>query len=257
MLLVLASTFTPLSAEVPIRMHQIGQKSREPLSGPSRRDSPATIRQTLATTVVAQLPQGRFDVVVDADCGQQPVGAAFVDADSCLGRQVVAAPGGRSCIPRRRDRRGLRLDRIITGDIGRLVGLYEKATKVQATWCTEDFAEIRASSATLAIGSTRTVPLFAPGAAWSAGNHAVIVDFLVDDVDGVTRTWPGSPGMSSPSPPRCPGATGRRCCVTPTTSSLLSSRPPSRSSLADQILAARQVSPGRIPRDSLRSRSLG
>src|ERR1700733_8124639 len=35
---------------------------------------------------------GRFDVVVDADRGQQSVRAAFVDPDSRLGRQVVAAP---------------------------------------------------------------------------------------------------------------------------------------------------------------------
>ena len=36
---------------------------------------------------------------------------------------------------------------------------------MRATWYTEDFAELRTPHATLAIGSTRTVPLFAPGAA--------------------------------------------------------------------------------------------
>ena len=35
---------------------------------------------------------GRFDVVVDAGRREQPVLAAFVDADSRLGRQLVAAP---------------------------------------------------------------------------------------------------------------------------------------------------------------------
>ena len=33
---------------------------------------------------------------------------------------------------------------------------------VQATWYTEDFAELGTAHATLAVGSTRTVPLFAP-----------------------------------------------------------------------------------------------
>ncbi|MFD6530076.1 VOC family protein [Streptomyces sp. NPDC060184] len=75
--------------------------------------------------------------------------------------------------------------RIITGDLSRLVAFYEKATGVTATWSTEDFAEIRTSGATLAIGSTRTVPLFAPGSARPAANHSVIVEFLVEDVDRV------------------------------------------------------------------------
>jgi len=35
---------------------------------------------------------GCFDVVVDADRGQQSVRAAFVDPDSRLGRDLVAAP---------------------------------------------------------------------------------------------------------------------------------------------------------------------
>src|SRR5580700_2040824 len=38
------------------------------------------------------VPDGRFDVVVDAGRGQQPVRASFVDRDAGLGRQVVAAP---------------------------------------------------------------------------------------------------------------------------------------------------------------------
>ena len=73
--------------------------------------------------------------------------------------------------------------RIITGDIKRLVGFYERATGVPATWYTEDFAEITTPRATLAIGSTRTVPLFGPGVARPADNHTVIIEFLVDDVD--------------------------------------------------------------------------
>jgi catechol 2,3-dioxygenase-like lactoylglutathione lyase family enzyme len=81
--------------------------------------------------------------------------------------------------------------RIITGDVARLAGFYEKATGVQADWSGEDFAELRTPGATLAIGSTRTVPLFAPGAARPADNHSVIIEFLVDDVDRVRQDLAG------------------------------------------------------------------
>ncbi|MEV6366187.1 VOC family protein [Micromonospora musae] len=81
--------------------------------------------------------------------------------------------------------------RIITGDIARLVDFYERVTGVQADWATEDFAELRTASGTLAIGSTRTVPLFAPGSARPADNHSVIIEFLVDDVDRVHQNLAG------------------------------------------------------------------
>ncbi|MFE2059704.1 VOC family protein [Streptomyces sp. NPDC059446] len=77
--------------------------------------------------------------------------------------------------------------RIITADVARLVTFYERATGVAATWATEDFAELRTSAATLAIASTRTVPMFAPGWARPAENHSVITEFLVDDVDRLHR----------------------------------------------------------------------
>jgi predicted enzyme related to lactoylglutathione lyase len=78
--------------------------------------------------------------------------------------------------------------RVITDDVARLAGFYEKATGVQATRYTEDFAELKTAHATLAIGSTRTVPLFAPGAARPASNS---IEFLVDDVDGVHQNLAG------------------------------------------------------------------
>ncbi|MFI6041050.1 VOC family protein [Nocardia sp. NPDC051321] len=77
--------------------------------------------------------------------------------------------------------------RIITGDITRLVDFYERATGLRANWSTEDFAELETTSATLAIASTRTVPLFAPGSAHPAANQSVILEFLVDDVDTVYK----------------------------------------------------------------------
>jgi len=58
---------------------------------------------------------------------------------------------------------------------------------MSATWYTDDFAEVSTPAATLAIGSARTVPLFAPGAARPADNHSVILEFLVDDVDAAYK----------------------------------------------------------------------
>jgi predicted enzyme related to lactoylglutathione lyase len=81
--------------------------------------------------------------------------------------------------------------RIITDDVSRLTDFYERATGVPADRLTEDFAELRTGSGTLAIGSTRTVPLFAPGSARPAANDTVIIEFLVDDVDGVHRNLTG------------------------------------------------------------------
>jgi len=81
--------------------------------------------------------------------------------------------------------------RIITGDINRLVGFYEKVTGVQANWSTADFAEIQTAHAALAIGSTRTVPLFAPGAARPASNHTVITR-------GGSPRHPRDPGCGVP-----------------------------------------------------------
>ncbi|MEU6726719.1 VOC family protein [Nonomuraea wenchangensis] len=81
--------------------------------------------------------------------------------------------------------------RIITGDVARLVEFYERAIGVRASWANEDFAELTTASATLAIAGTRTVPLFAPGSARPADNHSVIIEFLVDDVDGVHRNLSG------------------------------------------------------------------
>ncbi|MET7702646.1 VOC family protein [Streptomyces sp. NPDC005485] len=81
--------------------------------------------------------------------------------------------------------------RIITSDVARLVEFYERATGTRATWANEDFAELKTPGATLAIGSTRTVPLFAPGSARPADNHSVITEFLVDDVDRVHQNLTG------------------------------------------------------------------
>ena len=76
--------------------------------------------------------------------------------------------------------------RLITADITTLVAFYEKATTTTATWFTPDFAELATpNGATLAIGSTNTVPLFAPGSATPAANRSAIIEFLVEDVDAL------------------------------------------------------------------------
>ena len=84
--------------------------------------------------------------------------------------------------------------RIITEDVQRLTGFYEQATGQPATWGNENFAEIGTAAGTLAIASTRTVPVFAPGAARAADNHSVIIEFLVDDVDAVHEKLTGFVG---------------------------------------------------------------
>jgi catechol 2,3-dioxygenase-like lactoylglutathione lyase family enzyme len=74
--------------------------------------------------------------------------------------------------------------RVITDDIKRLVQFYENVTGLPFTWHTDDFAELRTSSGTLAIGSTRTLALFGgPDIASAASNKSVIIEFQVDNVD--------------------------------------------------------------------------
>lgn len=73
--------------------------------------------------------------------------------------------------------------RVITDDIKRLVRFYERVTGLLLTWYTHDFAELTTGSCTLAIGSTRTLQFFAPGAVRPADNHTAIIEFRVDDVD--------------------------------------------------------------------------
>ena len=73
--------------------------------------------------------------------------------------------------------------RIITDDIRRLVAFYEAVTGLTPTWYTEEFAELATPNGTLAIGATRTMGLFAPGAAQGGGNRSVIIEFRVDNVD--------------------------------------------------------------------------
>lgn len=73
--------------------------------------------------------------------------------------------------------------RIITDNLDAMVAFYEQLTGTAAVRPAPVFAEILTPTATLAIGSTVTVPLFAAGSAEPAANRSAILEFLVDDVD--------------------------------------------------------------------------
>ena len=73
--------------------------------------------------------------------------------------------------------------RIITADVRRIVGFYEQLIGASPIWYTDDFAEVKTASCTLAFGSERTMALFGVGAARPADNHTAILEFRVGDVD--------------------------------------------------------------------------
>ncbi len=78
----------------------------------------------------------------------------------------------------------LQSTRIITANINGLVKFYEQVTGMSLVQYTPDFAELKTPTATLAIGSTKTLQFFGGDeVAQPAQNHSVIIEFKVDDVD--------------------------------------------------------------------------
>jgi catechol 2,3-dioxygenase-like lactoylglutathione lyase family enzyme len=73
--------------------------------------------------------------------------------------------------------------RIITDDLESMVDFYETVTGLRAERPAPVFAELVSPVATLAIGHSRTVPLFGEGSARAADNRSVIVEWEVEDVD--------------------------------------------------------------------------
>jgi catechol 2,3-dioxygenase-like lactoylglutathione lyase family enzyme len=74
--------------------------------------------------------------------------------------------------------------RIITADVKRLVKFYEQVTGVTPVQYTEDFAELKTPTATLAIGSTNTLQFFGGDeVAKAAQNRTAIIEFRVADAD--------------------------------------------------------------------------
>jgi predicted enzyme related to lactoylglutathione lyase len=94
--------------------------------------------------------------------------------------------------------------RIITADVKRLVTFYEQATSIKAIWSTDDFAEVKTRSCTLAIAHERTMKLFAEGAAKSADNRSVIIELRVEDVDAEFRRLAPSIGKAVQEPTTMP-----------------------------------------------------
>ncbi|WP_316828982.1 VOC family protein [Pedobacter miscanthi] len=73
--------------------------------------------------------------------------------------------------------------RIITSKVEELISFYEQVTGLTAIRYTPDFAELKSKTATLAIGSTKTLQFFGGDAvAQPAQNRSVIIEFMVDDV---------------------------------------------------------------------------
>lgn len=74
--------------------------------------------------------------------------------------------------------------RIITDDVKKLFKFYEQVTGLPAIQYTDDFAELQTPSATLAIGSTRTLQLFGGNeVAKAAQNRTAIIEFISKNVD--------------------------------------------------------------------------
>jgi uncharacterized glyoxalase superfamily protein PhnB len=85
---------------------------------------------------------------------------------------------------------------IITSNLKRLVDFYEFALRMKAETSGEDYAEFTANGGALAIFSANAQERYIPGAAESAKNRSVILEFRVADVDqeyqrlqSLVKTW--------------------------------------------------------------------
>jgi len=74
--------------------------------------------------------------------------------------------------------------RIITADINGLIKFYEQVTGMSVVQYTPDFAELQTQTATLAIGSTKTLQFFGgESVAQASQNRSAIIEFRVKDVE--------------------------------------------------------------------------
>jgi len=74
--------------------------------------------------------------------------------------------------------------RIVTANIKQSVAFYEKAMGLTAQWYTEDFAELKTTTITIAIGSTQTMKMFgSEHLTESKSATNIIIEFLVSNVD--------------------------------------------------------------------------
>jgi uncharacterized glyoxalase superfamily protein PhnB len=77
--------------------------------------------------------------------------------------------------------------RLVTHDLDRLAAFYATLTGVAATRLTPDFAEIRLAGVVLALSTERPIRQFNAGAAIAAANRSAIIEFPVEDVDGLNE----------------------------------------------------------------------
>lgn len=75
--------------------------------------------------------------------------------------------------------------RFPTDDVAGLVAFYEAVLGVTADWANDQFAEIVTPGATIAISSRALTDRFAAASVAPAANCTVMLEFLVDDVDGL------------------------------------------------------------------------
>jgi len=74
--------------------------------------------------------------------------------------------------------------RIITANFDGLVKFYEQVTGLPVVKYTPDFAELKTPTATIAIGSTKTLQFFGGDeVAQPSQNRSVIIEFRVDNVE--------------------------------------------------------------------------
>ena len=85
--------------------------------------------------------------------------------------------------PARKDIMNFASVRIITEDVNRLAGFYERVTGTAATRPAPVFAEFRTEAGTLAIASPVTVASLGERAPRPGTNRSLIIEFEVDDVD--------------------------------------------------------------------------
>ena len=74
--------------------------------------------------------------------------------------------------------------RIITHDVDRLARFYEAVTGTVPARPAPVFAEFRTAAGALAIADTTTVAMLGDRAPRPASNDTIIIEFLVEDVDG-------------------------------------------------------------------------
>jgi catechol 2,3-dioxygenase-like lactoylglutathione lyase family enzyme len=78
--------------------------------------------------------------------------------------------------------------RVITRNVPRAVAFYEVLTGATPNYLTEDFVELVTPSATLAVSDASRVPLIAIDTSGAGANDSSIVEFWVDDAEGLFAT---------------------------------------------------------------------